>query len=77
MSNETNKSAARHDDYVLRGPYRLTEDESHILAQALFEEEERMLPEGQTWAGLDSSDKSFYKQAAVSVVLRLCQLRSR
>lgn len=41
------------------------------LARVLFAEDERMLPEGRTWEGLDPSDRAFYRNGVRAVLRRL------
>jgi len=38
------------------------------LARALFEKEEALLPEGETWASLAPGDRSHYEKCAMAVV---------
>jgi hypothetical protein len=56
-------------------PWGLSERETEELARALFDEDERMLPEGRTWETLDNSDQAFYRNGARAVIRRLRELR--
>ena len=49
----------------------LDDVEINLLAEALFDEQERMLPEGETWSDLSEADKSFWRNSALAVVHRL------
>ena len=49
----------------------LDDVEINLLAEALFDEQERMLPEGETWSDLSVADKSFWRNSALAVVHRL------
>jgi hypothetical protein len=53
----------------------LTEDDVEKLARALFEEDERMLPEGRTWETIDNSDRAFYRNGARVVVGKFLKLQ--
>jgi hypothetical protein len=58
-----------------RAPESVSDDELNELARALFEEDERMLPEGRTWETLDTSDIAFYRNGVAAVLSRLRELR--
>jgi hypothetical protein len=49
--------------------------EIECLARALFEEQERLLPEGETWEEMDVCDRLFYQMSAEAVVIELKKLR--
>lgn len=51
----------------------LKEDDFEELAKALFEEQERMIPEGETWDEI--FDKAYYSNSVKAVFRRLKELR--
>jgi hypothetical protein len=53
----------------------LSDVEIECLARALFEEQERLLPEGETWEEMDVCDRLFYQMSAEAVVIELKKLR--
>jgi hypothetical protein len=54
----------------------LNDDDLNELARALFEEDERMLPESRTWETLDNSDIAFYRNGVRSIFRRYGELRA-
>lgn len=44
------------------------------LARSLFEEEEKLLPEGETWAELSETEKDFWRLAVKAVLRKLRDL---
>jgi hypothetical protein len=52
----------------------LDDAEINLLAEALFDEQERMLPEGESWSDLSENDKSFWRNSALAVVHRLREM---
>jgi hypothetical protein len=45
------------------------------LAKALFEEQERMLPEGETWEQVTVADRAFWENSALAVIREFRRLR--
>ncbi len=56
-------------------PLDVTTDEFLLLARALFEEQERMLPEGERWEDFSENDKSYWTNSVKAVVAELRRLR--
>jgi hypothetical protein len=53
----------------------LSDQELEELGKALFEEQERKLPEGQNWEALTMGDHDFWIMSAEAVVRQLRRLR--
>jgi hypothetical protein len=51
--------------------FSLASEEIERLAQALFNKQEQMLPNGDVWADLSDEDKNFWISSADSVISEL------
>jgi hypothetical protein len=56
-------------------PSNLSEHDLDLLGRALFEEQERLLPEGETWDNQGDGERSFWRMSAEAVIKQLRQLR--
>lgn len=52
----------------------ISDEDFTKIAQAIFEEDERMLPEGRTWTNLDISDIAAYCNMAKAAIRCLMEL---
>jgi len=56
--------------------FSLASEEIERLAQALFNKQEQMLPNGDVWADLSNEDKNFWISSADSIVSELKKIIS-
>jgi hypothetical protein len=55
---------------------KLRDGELDKLAEAAFNEEERMLPEGETWADQDDGRRAYYRNLVIAVFREIRRLRA-
>jgi hypothetical protein len=56
--------------------FSLASEEIERLAQALFNKQEEMLPNGDVWADLSNEDKNFWISSADSIISELKKIIS-
>jgi len=55
----------------------VSEPETERLGRRLFEYQESILPEGETWEGLSEGDRGFWIDSAMRVVWELERIRGQ